>query len=204
LHYAYSDDQGVTWHNNSGRQIADLAGGDPIELADPGIVVREIPVYSWLMNAGCLALDSQDRPHVVTYKSRIIHRPKKLAHGPPLQIMKELCFVHYWRSDDGAWHGGAPIDPGPLGVSRVDVVFDKHDHLYFFYPTEDGFRYFASRAKDWTEWTGPLRLTGPELTGRDASKHDRSRWSDKGILSFTAKATPSGFTIVDAEIAEAR
>jgi len=56
LHYAYSDDRGMTWHNNAGNKIADLAKGDPIELDDPGIVVREIPVYSWLMNAGCMAL----------------------------------------------------------------------------------------------------------------------------------------------------
>ncbi len=205
LHYAYSDDQGITWQNNSGRQIADLASGDPIELADPGIVVQAIPVYSWLMNAGCLALDSKNRPHVVTYKSRIIHRPERLAHGPPPEIQQQLCFVHYWRSDDGTWHGGAPIDPGPLGVSRVDVVFDRQDNLYFFYPTEAGFRYFASPARDdWQQWRGPLRLTGPELTGRDASKHDRPRWSDEGVLSFTAKAGPTGFAIVDAEIIEPR
>ena len=30
LHYAYSDDQGRTWSNNSGEPIADLAKGDPI------------------------------------------------------------------------------------------------------------------------------------------------------------------------------
>jgi hypothetical protein len=204
LHYAYSDDQGVTWQNNAGQQIADLADGDPIELADPGIVVRKIPVYSWLMNAGCLALDAKDRPHVVTYKSRVIHRPEKLAHGPPPEIQEQLCFVHYWRADDGTWHGGTPIDPGPPGVSRVDVVFDSRENLYFFYPTEAGFRYFASRVEDgWETWTGPLRLTGPELTGRDASKHDRARWREESILSFTAKASPRGFAIVDAEIVEA-
>jgi len=28
LHYAYSDDQGLTWHNNAGVMIADLAKGD--------------------------------------------------------------------------------------------------------------------------------------------------------------------------------
>ena len=134
LHYAYSDDQGLTWHNNAGEKIADLARNDPIELADPGIIVREIPVYSWLMNQACMALDSKDRPHVVTYMSRVVHRPapERLRHGPPLHIRKELCFVHYWRSDDGTWRGGDPIAPGPLGVRRGDVVFDRHDNLYFF------------------------------------------------------------------------
>ena len=203
LHYATSDDQGVTWHNNTGRPIADLAQGDPIALDDPGIVVREIPVYSWLMNAGCLALDSKSRPHVVTFRSRIEHKPERLQHGPPPEIEKEIRFVHFWRADDGTWHGGEPIEPGPARRSRVDVVFDRADNLYFYYPSEAGFRYFTAPARDrWQRWSGPLVLTGPELTGRDASKHDRRRWSEERILSFTAKAAPQGFAIVDVEMAE--
>jgi hypothetical protein len=89
-----------------------------------------------------------------------------------------------------------------VGVSRVDVIFGPDDNLYFFYPTDDGFRYFTSRATDgWQRWSGPLRLTGPEWTGRDASKHDRRRWREKGILSFTAKVVPQGFAVVDVELA---
>ena len=106
--------------------------------------------------------------------------------------------MHYWRSDDGRWHGGTPIDAGAYGVSRVDVVFDRDDNLYFYYPTTSGFRYFVARARDeWGQWSGPLRLTGPGVTGRDASKHDRRRWLEKGVLSFTAKVTPSSFAILD-------
>ena len=201
LHYAYSDDRGVTWCNNSGETIANLAKNDPIELADSGIVVREIPVYSWLMNAGCMALDSRGRPHVVTHKSRAIHRPKQLKHGPPEKVQEQLCFVHYWRADDGTWHGGTPIAPGPGGVSRVNVVFDGQDNLYFLYPTSDGFRYITSAARDgWNHASKPRKLTGPEITGRDASKHDRRRWLNDGVLSFTARVGTSGFGILDAEL----
>ena len=205
LHYATSDDGGITWKNNAGRQIADLAAGDPIELSDPGIVVREIPVYSWLMNAGCMGFDSKDRPHVLTYKSRRISRPKKLAHNPPASLRNDLCFVHYWRKDDGTWAGGEPIDPKPAGQSRVDIVFDRGDNLVFFYPTYSptaaGFRYFVSRpANEWKTWTGPHKLTGPELGGRDASKHDRVRWAKEGVLSFTVKPAPSGFSILDVDV----
>jgi hypothetical protein len=198
LHYAYSDDRGLTWRNNVGEAVADLSRGDPIELADEGIVVKPVPVYSWLMNQGCMALDSTGRPHVVTYKSRVVHRPEKLQHGPPERLRKELCFVHFWRTDEGTWRGGRPIAAGPLGVSRVDVVFDPNDNLSFFYPTEQGFRYVASRASDqWGAWSGARPLTGPEITGRDASKHDRRRWLDEGILSFTAKLKPDAFVILD-------
>ncbi len=205
LHYAYSDDGGVTWKNNAGLQIADLTAADPIELADPGIVVRQIPVYSWMMNAGCMAFDSKDRPHVLTYRSRSVHKPEKVAHDPPPVVVNQLCFVHFWRQDDGTWAGGEPIDPGPDGRSRVDMVFDKNDNLIFFYPTYDpaavGFRYFsASPADQWQSWSGPHRLTGPELGGRDASKHDRLRWAKEGILSFTAMPEPDGFAILDVDV----
>ncbi len=205
LHYATSDDGGVTWQNNAGRQIADLAADDPIELADPGIVVTEIPVYSWLMNAGCMGFDSKGRPHVLTYKSRAIIRPENLAHDPTREIVDALCFIHYWRQDDGTWAGGKPIEPKPAGQSRVDMVFDKDDNLIFFYPTYDpaavGFYYFTAQARDqWRTWSGPLKLTGPELGGRDASKHDRVRWAKDGILSFTVKPEPSGFGILDVEL----
>jgi len=214
LHYAYSDDQGLTWCNNAGEKIADLARGDPIERADPGIVVRKIPVYSWLMNAGCMALDSKDRPHVITFKSRVVHRPEKLQHNPPPHIQKELRFVHYWRCDDGTWHGGGPIEPEPSGPGRADtlfdrrgdMVFDRDDNLYFFYPAHNGngFWCLASRANDnWTKWSH-YPLTGPDLTGRDAAKHDRRRWLDKGILSFTVKVKPSGFAILDLVPADGR
>ena len=73
--------------------------------------------------------------------------------------------------------------------------------MYFYYPTAEGFRYFASRSDDsWQRWAGPLTLTGSELTGLDASKHDRRRWREEGILSFTAKASPGGFAIVEAAL----
>ena len=148
MHYAYSDDRGVTWQNNEGQRIADLGADDPIELTDAGIVVREIPVYSWLMNAGCMALDRKNRPHVVTFKLEGTYRPEKLTHSPPDHVRQETCFVHFWRREDGAWLGGDLIPPGSTGTSRVDMVFDADDNLYFYYPTVLGFRYFVARSSN--------------------------------------------------------
>ena len=204
LHYAYSDDGGQTWCNNAGQRIADLAANDPIELSDPGIVVREIPVFSWVMNAGCMALDSKQRPHVVTYKLPAPQRPDKLQHNPPPDIDRRLRAVHYWRADDGRWLGGEPIGAGvEYGrVARGDIIFDARDTLYFFYQpkaAKDGFVCLEAKAEDrWERWRSYL-LAGPEIAGMDASKHDRSRWRTDGILSITAKAGERGFAIVDLE-----
>lgn len=201
LHYAYSDDGGHTWHNNAGKQIADVSRDDPIELADPGIVVREIPVFSWMMNAGCMAIDSKGRPHVMTFKLPSPRRPSELLHDPPPSIRQELRFVHYWRDDDGVWQGGESIEAGTHGasVSRGDIVFDDRDTLYFYYIDRQDrtFRCLQSTAASrWGEWTG-YALPASEMTGRDATKHDRTRWAKHGVLSFTYQFGQSGFGIAD-------
>jgi hypothetical protein len=196
LHYAYSDDGGLTWRNNGGHKIADLPAGDPIVSDDPGIVVVEIPVYSWVINAACMALDSKSRPHVVTYKSTELYRPAKLEHSPPQHIREALVFVHHWRDDNGKWRGGQPIEPGAL-TRRPDIIFDQRDTIYFYWSTPEGFRCLqASAGDDWQQWTG-YSLTGPAFIGSDASKHDRVRWRERGILSFTAQPKGGGFAILD-------
>ncbi|MBN2295549.1 MAG: BNR repeat-containing protein [Pirellulales bacterium] len=200
LHYAYSDDGGLTWYNNVGEKIADLPAGDPIALNDPGIVVVKIPVYSWLINAACMALDLKNRPHVVMFKSTSPHRPVKLEHSPPKDVREAQVFVHYWRDDDGTWRGGEPIEPG-APTQRPDIVFDKRNSMYFYWPTSEGFRCLQASAEDsWRKWTG-YSLTSPAFIGRDASKHDRTRWREKGILSFTAKPESGGFAILDFTLA---
>jgi hypothetical protein len=205
LHYAYSDDGGQTWYNNAGGRIADLAADDPIELDDPGIIVREIPVFSWVMNAACMALDSKGRPHVVTYKLPAPQQPENLEHNPPANIGQHLRIVHYWRADDGCWLGGEPISAGVEygGVARGDIVFDADDTLYYFYQPKlaaPGMVCLEARAADqWQQWRG-YWLAGPEVAGMDASKHDRRRWSTNGILSITAKSGEQGFAIVDLKL----
>jgi hypothetical protein len=201
LHYAYSDDGGRTWQNNAGERIADVARGDPIELADPGIVVHAIPVFSWMMNAGCMGLDSRNRPHVITYKLPSPRKPDELRHDPPPEIRRDLRFVHYWRADDGSWRGGEPIPAAPEGgsVTRGDILFGADDTLYFFHAdrTQGVFRCLEARAADqWQHWQS-YALTGSDVTGKDASKHDRRRWAEEGVLSFTAQLGSQGFGIVD-------
>lgn len=183
LHYAYSDDHGVTWHDNAGTQVADLPAGDPIELADPGLVVWEIPVYSWLMNQTTMVLDSHNRPHVITYKLPKPEKPKKLEHGPPPEIGAKLAMFHYWRDDDGGWHQNGPLLPLRR---RPGVVADSHDNLVVYHADDGGLAvHTASAADQWSSWrTERLEVPGAKIV--KIGKPDRGLAVAAQRLSFVA------------------
>ena len=172
LHYAFSDDFGRTWMNNDGKQIADLSQDDAIILNDPGIVVRDVPVYSWVMNTCPMALDSRNQPHVVLYKLPGTFNPDTLEHGPPDDILKQLRFFHYWRDVGGTWHSTGPLDlPDSLTIKRPDMIIDQFDNIIFTWPSNKGFRSYVAHAKDqWQNWH-LLKLTGPEYTSNNACKN---------------------------------
>ncbi len=207
LHYAWSDDDGLTWRNNAGDQIADLAAGNPIALADPGIIVCEIAVYRWLMNQCGMTLDSLNRPHVTTFHMREIWKPEPLVHNPPAEVFDRFFPHHYWRDSDGVWQGSGPItDPGRNveqqgRLQRPNIVVDREDNVFIYHATGQGYRCHTARAADdYGKWT-TLALTGTEFGATDAGKHDRRLLRDRGILSFTAepvvKEGQTAFAIVD-------
>lgn len=208
LHYAYSDDNGRTWMNNAGQKIADLDTGDAIELDDPGIVVRDIPVYSWLMNNCAMVLDSKNQPHLVHYKLDGTFRPDKLEHSPPDSIRARMQFFHYWRDTDGSWHTNGPLAlPEGLTITRPDLVMGPNDEAIITWASNRGFRSLIGDArKKWEDWR-LLELTGPEYTSNNACKHDRWLLRERGIYSFTAdpngdKENSSGYAILDFDLAD--
>ena len=205
LHYAYSDDFGMSWMNNQGTQIADLMEGDAITIEDPGVVVQQIPVYSWTMNTCPMALDSKNQPHIVLYKLPGTFNPEKLEHSPPDSVKKQLRFFHYWRDVEGNWHHQGPIPmPDSLNIIRPDMVISPDDHILFTWASNEGLRSFiASPTDNWKNWK-LIELTGPEFTSNNACKHDRRRLKETGILSFTAdpngEKEGSGYMILEFEL----
>lgn len=183
LHYACSDDGGRTWLNNAGAGIANLPEGDPIELADPDIVVREIPVFSWIMNQTTMAMDPAGRPHVITFKLPEPYKPEKLAHDPPKHIQPQFRMFHYWRDDDGAWRGGEPIT---YLRTRPGAVFDAEGNMYVYLATPDGLLCHSAKAADrWATWASAT-IPVPDAGLITAGKPDRVRMSRDGVLSFAA------------------
>lgn len=204
LHYAYSEDHGVTWKNNAGQIIADLAKGDPIALDDPGIVVQEIPVYTWLMNQCGMTVDSQGRPHVVTYRMAEPFVPEKLEHNPPAEAANRLAIYHYYRETDGTWHSHGPLEipqREEAGIKRPNIVTGPDDTVYIYWPSKQGFRcHVAFPGDGYAKWSTFL-LTGENIRTHDAAKHDRRLLRERGTLSFTANPLAGegghGYAFVD-------
>jgi hypothetical protein len=207
LHYVYSDDFGVTWKNNGGEVVADLSTGDPVDINDPGIVVREIPVYSWLMNTGSMAIDSKGQPHVATYHMAEPFIPEKLEHNPPAHVQNHLNFYHYWRTPGGKWRRNGPLeipDREDERIRRPNIVIAPDDTVIIYWSSSKGFRCHAARAgSGWQVWKTFL-MTGPAYGVPDLAKHDRRLLQEKNILSITAnplRATGGhGFAFLDFDL----
>jgi len=204
LHYAYSDDEGITWKNNAGDQVADTRLDQQIVIGSPGIVVRKIPVFSWLMNQCAMTLDSKNQPHVATYHMPQTFRPEELRHDPPQSARHRLRYYHYWRDSHNDWHRSDPLEL-PLPPRRPQIISTPDDTILLYFATEQGFQcHFARSSDGWREWK-TCRLTGPEYTACDATKHDRRLLRERGILSFTADPkgleSGSGFAILDFQMA---
>ncbi|MHC4253021.1 MAG: BNR-4 repeat-containing protein, partial [Planctomycetota bacterium] len=206
LHYAYTDDGGGTWRNNAGERIADLPQRDSIELADPGIVVRPIPVFSWLMNQTAMALDADNQPHVVTFHLAEPERPKgRLAHNPPPEIGAKLRLFHYWRTKDGQWHGSGPVTPL---ATRPGIIFDRSGDLIVYYAKAGRVRvHMALRADDWQRWEH-ADIAVPDVRLLRVSKPDLGRMRRDGVLSMAGITSEEGgrrgFVLLDFALAAPR
>jgi len=204
LHYAFSDDDGITWQNNSGQQIADLSKNDPIALDDPGIIVQRIPVFSWLMNQCGMTLDRNDQPHVATFHLAQPFVPAELEHNPPKEAQDRLAIHHYWRDGSGTWHGSGPVRDlreGDGRVRRPAIVTDANGNVVIYWASDVGYRCHVALAQDGYRTRTTFALTGPEFASTDACKHDRRLLQTEGVLSFTADPADSGekraFAVVD-------
>jgi hypothetical protein len=203
LHYAYSDDRGRTWKNNAGEPIADTRQGQQITIDTPGIVVWEIPVFSWLMNQCSMALDSHHNPHVATFHTEEPRPVENVQHNPPPHISQELNFYHYWRDNGGQWHRSKPL-PMPDRRGRPQIVSAPDDTIIIYFFTPDGLMAHVANPHDrWQEWR-TIRLAPPEFTGIDITKPDRRRLREENVLSFSVDPTGDregrGYALIDFDL----
>ena len=177
LCYAYSDNDGRTWHNSDGTVIG-KTGADPIHLDSPGLVVAAIESHSGLTNQNTHYAYADGGIHVVMrYHANEILGPR---------------YHHHWRSSKGEWDH----EVLPYSGSRPKLVGASDRSLVLVYTDEDeGGKEWLHVARghphpDQSGWQWKeVSLSQPQSIGGDALL-DLERWKKENVLSIYGQEVP--------------
>lgn len=174
--YAKSYDNGLSWWTSKNQPYQlpiTPTNGETIWPVSPG---------SNLMNQCSMALDSQQRPHIVFYSNDIKGSPQ---------------YQHLWYDGAGWWHQFLTCRTKPfdligagtlqLPISRPEILIDKLDNVHVLYRSDiknDSFAIIYLKAPDYTCVPGNEQTLLDEPVGYAEPIVDRSRWKNKNILSI--------------------
>ena len=182
LMYAYSEDHGKTWLNNSGRQLQ-----GPAALDSPGITVVRINEAYGLLNTFGQAVDSTGQIHTVMRHcddkslKAAGSKPGAVRFGPPAAHR----YYHYFRTADGTWK--TRVLPRVVG-SRPKTFIDQSDNAYLIFEKSGKLIIMGATAStSWKDWQVLHTERGRfcnEMLG------DFYRWQDSGVLSIMVQDRP--------------
>ena len=197
--YAYSDDNGVTWFNNSGTAIADTSIGEVITLDSPGVKIWTLDRAYGTMNQQAQTIDAQGRVHVVMYRC---YRTVSSTWG----TVGDRRYYHYWRDSGGTWHENQLYfdtdDVSSYVGQRPKLFIRSNGDAYVIYQSwrsvslgstliyvHDGDLVIqaATEANNWNDWQIIHVETGPFLS---EALGDPYHFED-GILSVVMQESPS-------------
>jgi hypothetical protein len=183
--YVYSDDQGVTWHQNDGSTV------DTPVAVDQSLVVDPLDPNHGLMNQESQAVDSTGTPHVVI--SYVPGRFTQCVTNYAADRTRWARTFHLVRGADGAWtKREVPIPPNATGRTRI--VFDRDDNAYLVMPY--GRIVAASKESGWTDWTLLFDRPGMNIFGEVNVSLDRNTLSVLYQQRSTG-TTPSPIRVAD-------
>jgi hypothetical protein len=194
LLYAWSNDGGFTWRNNSGDIFQEPPGVDA-----SGLKVVNIGREYGLMNTHGQAVDSEGRIHVIMWHCSdetlkvAGSKPGEFRWGPP----EARRYFHYWRDKNGDWqHRELPWVAG----DRPKLFIDRNNNIFLIHSAEmpiennnfsadqgDLVIAYATGISKWTDWKIVHVEKGPfvnEMLG------DVYRWKEDGILSVMVQEMP--------------
>lgn len=185
IDYAYSDDGGTTWYNNSGVLVGSTR--QAIDLNSPGVAVVPLDRGNTLMNQQAQVVDEQGGVHAVMWH--------KKDEQPPVTGFTTMpaAYFHYYRDPStGSWSRTELPTTRDVG-SRPDVAHDTDGNLYVAYvsPGEgDAGGYYtngdliisaASRAAAYEDWQ--IVYMGDQLDFAGEPLFDRARLLGDEVLS---------------------
>jgi hypothetical protein len=143
LLYAYSDDFGRTWYNNSGVQVG-KAQTAPISMKSD-VRVWAIGQNRGLINQESMIVDHAGRVHVM-----LSHMPDNEPDDVNFNNTRTKSqYFHYWRDLSGTWTR-QPMNIGVQGTWRGKLAVSSTDNLYAVLPSIR--LASASASSNWTNW----------------------------------------------------
>ena len=186
LFYAYSDDNGRTWKNNAGNQIAQT-GSTYITKNSSGAKVWTINQNRGLINQEHMIVDNAGRVHVLL--SHIPDSQGDIADFTTARTKSQ--FFHYWRNTNGTWTRTAM---GFLVVLnfRGKLAVTSTNNLYAVLP--DLRIASASASSYWTDWSIVHSNTGRFFSDPliDVS---RLKNENKLTVYYPQKSSPNIYTL---------
>lgn len=199
FYYAYSEDDGRTWKNNSGEQTAVTESMEPVESHTTGaclgqtkksLMIEEIPYNKGYINQETQATDSKGRIHAVN--SFI---PGDETDSNWASSRKKARLHHRFRDTDGTWKTVLVKKDGETVNSycRVNLSFDKFDNA--FVVANGAEVYCATATNEYNDWN----LMSDADQGRFLSEPlvDRSLLLNEGVLSFVYLGADNKITVID-------
>ena len=131
--YAYSPDNGVTWYNNGGTNIADTTLGQSINVSSPGITIKVLDSRQRLINQQAQCVDNDGRVHLL-----MLHRRAEpdaaWVSGDSVFSVIDTAYYHYFRDPlTRVWsQRRIPWTVFPVGT-RPKIGYDAQGNLYGVY-----------------------------------------------------------------------
>ena len=177
LYYAVSEDEGQTWSNSTGQQIANIPMGDEITVEDTGIEVIPIPTA---LRPSNVSISSALDP--VTGLMHVLIAHKTSATGP-------TRIHHYFRTEDGSWDGGE----SSFNASNVELTFNG-DQMFAFAGRGDAEIYYSLRSENFETWRQielPPVNGSPSVINNGYSTWDTSQLSEGRVSVMWHRPAPS-------------
>ncbi len=128
IYYAYSDDGGLNWSDNSGTSVA-TNEIDPIRVEDSGTIAVYVRTGYWRANIMRMEIDRDNQPHIVM--------PTSDTFSLDL-LQARIRQMHFWRTTDGVWHEQfiEPSEAAQQSFNIGGIQFDRANNMYVLYPKD--------------------------------------------------------------------
>ena len=144
--YAYSDDDGRTWHNTAGELIGTTGSTDVsklLNLYSTGFQIMPVSQNRGLINQEGQAVDSKGGIHIL--QSYMLATEANSTNW--LGSRQKAYMHHIYQDDNGTWKSDKIA---PSRIDRGDIAVDAEDNLYVLGP--DYRVYWAKASEKWATW----------------------------------------------------